>query len=96
MRETVIAETKGHIVHFFLTGRRGERERERGGSVRQFGKRWRRGREGGQRKIGGEEEKTTMWASNCTRTHKTTHTYTTRPKVCGHLNITPMCVCCRH
>lgn len=76
MRENVIAATKGHIVHFFLTGG----ERERGGSVRQFGKRWRGraregetakkgereregGREGGQRKIGGEEEKTTVWAS---------------------------------
>lgn len=37
MRENVIAATKGHIVHFFLTGK------ERKGSVRQFEKRWREG-----------------------------------------------------
>lgn len=80
MRENVIAATKGHIVHSFLTGR----EREREGSVKQFGKKWREGeaaeeereREGGQRKIGREEEKTTMWAFNCTRTHSVYYTHT--------------------
>lgn len=29
MRENVIAATKGHIVHFFLTGSEKERERKR-------------------------------------------------------------------
>ena len=45
-----------------------------------------REREGGQRKIGGEEEKTTMWASNCTRTHSACSTHTkTRTENHTHL-----------
>lgn len=110
MRENVIAATKGHIVHFFLTGKEREREKgvygnlERSGGRQEGRVRLQEGKER-ERKIGREEEKPTMWASNCTRTHSVccthtkawkqnhTHSYTTWSKVCGHLSITPICDC---
>lgn len=49
---------KGHIVHFFLTGRERASEREW-----QFRNEREGEAEGGQRRIGGEEEKNMLWAS---------------------------------